>query len=82
MLNDVDYRAFGEMIEEILDIVEPIPENATEKEREEKEEWRQMYVMSSLFAKWNPESLKKFLERIRGQKEKNEKIDYMDFSNL
>ena len=81
MLN-VDYSKIGAMIEEILDIVEPIPENATEKVREEKDEWRQMYVMSSHFSEWNSEKLKKFLERIKGQKERGEKIDYMNFSDL
>jgi len=70
------------MIEEILDIVKPIPENATEKERKGKDAWRQMYAMSSHFSEWKVETLTKFLERIKGQKERNEKIDCMNFSNL
>lgn len=81
-LVNVDYAKVGKVIEEILDIVKPLPDNVEGKERDEIDEWRQMYVMSSHFAQWEFDKLEKFLERIKGQKERNKKIDYMDFSNL
>ena len=82
MLINTDYSTVGKLIDEILDIVKPIPENVTDKEREEKDTWRQAYVMSCHFSEWDPETLKKFLEKIKRQKEKNEKIDYLNFGGL
>jgi hypothetical protein len=82
MLLDVDFKTYGGVIEEILEIVKPLPDEITGKERDEIDEWRQMYVMSSHFAQWEIKTLKKFLERIKGQKERKEKIDHMNFSNL
>jgi DNA-directed RNA polymerase subunit F len=82
MLIDVNYAKIGALIEEILDIVKPLPEDVVGEKRDKIDEWRQMYVMSSHFAQWDPEKLKKFLERVKGQKEKGEKIEYMNFSNL
>lgn len=82
MLVDVNYSAVGGLIEKILDIVKPIPKDASETEREELDEWRQMYVSSSHFAQWNIKTLQKFHDRIEGQKQRGEKIKDNDFSNL
>jgi len=81
-LLNVDYAKVGKVIEEILDIVKPLPDDVKREKRDEIDEWRQMYVMSSHFAQWEFDKLEKFLKRIKGQKERNEKIDYMDFCDL
>lgn len=79
MLVNTDYSKIGSLIQEILDIVKPIPESVSDKEKEELDEWRQRYVMSSHFNQWESEALEKFRDKIKGQKERGEEIKYLSF---
>ena len=82
MLVNTDYKSKGELITSILDEVKPIPEDITEEKREEIDEWRQMYAMSSHFSEWDEETLKKLLTQMKERNNVGESFDYLSFSDF